>query len=216
MAAPRPADVRPNARRAEIYRTAAAIIRERGFAGTSVNDIARALGMTKAGLYHYISGKEALLFEIMNFGMERVDAEVVRPVKGVRDPADRLRQLLVRHARIATRARGAVSLVMEETRALPPPLRKKIMRRMRAYFDVVRDTLKELEAAGQLQDVDPTVAAFSLFGTIHWLPRWFRPGGRLTVEDAADEIAKVALHGILRSRSSRQSGPAKAKTRKYR
>lgn len=216
MAAPRHSEARPNARRAEIYRTAARIIRERGFAATSVNDIARALGMTKAGLYHYISGKEALLFEIMNFGMERVEAEVVRPVKGVRDPADRLRQLLVRHARIAIRARGAVSLVMEETRALPPALRKKIVQRMRTYFDTVRDTLKELKAAGRLQEVDPTVAAFSVLGTIHWLPRWYRPDGRLTIDEVADEIAKVTLQGILRPRGSRRSGRPKAKTRKTR
>lgn len=216
MAAPRHSEARPNARRAEIYRTAARIIRERGFAATSVNDIARALGMTKAGLYHYISGKDALLFEIMNFGMERVEAEVVRPVKGVRDPADRLRQLLVRHARIAIRARGAVSLVMEETRALPPALRKKIVQRMRTYFDTVRDTLKELKAAGRLQEVDPTVAAFSVLGTIHWLPRWYRPDGRLTIDEVADEIAKVTLQGILRPRGSRRSGRPKAETRKNR
>jgi AcrR family transcriptional regulator len=81
-------------RRAEICRTAAQIILEQGYDATSVNDIARALGMTKAGLYHYISSKEALLFEIMSFGMDQIEAEVVAPLAGVSDPEERLRQIL--------------------------------------------------------------------------------------------------------------------------
>src|SRR5262250_3597133 len=102
LAAPLPS------RRAEICRTAAQLFRDRGFDATSVSDIARALDMTKAGLYHYFTSKEALLFEIMMFGLERVHDEVLEPVRAIRDPEERLRQLIVRHGRIATRARGAV------------------------------------------------------------------------------------------------------------
>ena len=68
---------------------------------------------------------------------------------------------------------------------------------MRVYLDLVRDTLKELKAAGRLRDVDPTVAAFSLIGMILWLPRWFRVGGRLDQATVANEIASVALGGLL-------------------
>src|SRR5437762_13336038 len=62
----------PQRRRIEICRTAAQIFRDRGFDATSVSDVARALGMTKAGLYHYFESKEALLFEIMTYGLDRV------------------------------------------------------------------------------------------------------------------------------------------------
>ena len=198
MATRRQPAPRLNTRRAEICRTAAQIIRERGFDATSVNDIARALGMTKAGLYHYISGKEALLFEIMSFGMDRIDAEVVAPVRELTDPEERLRQLLIRHSRIATRAHGAVALLGDETRALPSPQRKKIKRRMRAYVDVVRQTLAELKAAGRLRDVDLTVAAYTLLGMILWQPRWFHQTGRLTAEQVSVEVADMALAGLLR------------------
>jgi TetR/AcrR family transcriptional regulator, cholesterol catabolism regulator len=189
---------RLNNRRAEICRTAARIIRERGYDATSVNDIARALGMTKAGLYHYFCGKDALLFEIMSFGMDQIDAEVVAPIRGVSDPEERLRQLLIRHARIATRAHGAVAHLTDELRALPPPARRKIKQRMRAYFDLVRDTLAELKAAGRLRDVDLTVAAFTLLGMILWPPRWFRQGRRLTSDQVAVQVAQIALAGLLR------------------
>jgi hypothetical protein len=71
---------------------------------------------------------------------------------------------------------------------------------MRAYVDLVRGTLIELRSAGRLRDVDPTVATFSLIGTILWLPRWFRQNGRLSQEQVANEIANIAVGGLLRPR----------------
>jgi len=187
-------------RRAEICRTAAQIFRERGYDATSVSDIARALGITKAGLYHYFESKEELLFEITAYGLDRVRDDVIAPVRGLRDPEERLRQLVVRHARIATHGRGAVAQLVDEVRALPPANRKLLEERMRAYFDLVRDTLRELRALGRLRNVDPTVATFGLIGTILWLPRWFRQNGRLSQEQVAHQIADIALGGLLRDR----------------
>jgi AcrR family transcriptional regulator len=185
------------ARRARMCRTAAQLFRDRGYDATSVSDVARALGLTKAGLYHHFESKEALLFEIMMYGLERVRDEVIVPVRTVRDPEERLRQLIVRHARIATRGQGAIAHLGDEIRALPSSGRRQIERRMRIYFDLIRDTLVELKAAGRLRDVDPTVATFGLLGMILWLPRWFRQGGRLDQEAVANEIANFALGGLL-------------------
>jgi AcrR family transcriptional regulator len=179
-------------------RTAAQIFRDRGYDATSVSDIARALGMTKAGLYHHFESKEALLLEIMNYGLDRVRDDVIIPVRAIRDPEERLRQLVVRHARIATRGRGAIAHLGDEIRALPPAARKQLEERMRAYVDLVRDTIRELRAAGRLRDVDPTVATFSLIGMILWLPRWFRQDGGLTQAQVAEEVTKLALGALLR------------------
>ncbi len=174
------------------------MIRERGFDATSVNDIARALGLTKAGLYHYISGKDALLLEILTFGMDQIDAEVVVPVRAIPDPVERLRQLVVRHASIVTRGQGAVTHLVDEIKGLPQTPRRKVERRMRLYFDLLRDTLAEIKASGRLRDIDLTVATFSILGMILWLPRWFRPDGRLTAEQVSEEIAALALGGMLK------------------
>jgi len=187
-----------NSRRAEICRAAARIFRQRGFDATSVSDIARALKMTKAGLYHYFASKEELLMEIMMFGLDQVRDEVIMPARAIRDPEERLRQIVIRHARITTRAEGAVSQ-LDELRALPPVGQKKVRELQRKYFDLVRDTLRELKAEGRLRNVDVTVAAFSTIGMILWMPRWFRQGGRLDNEQAAAEIANMTLAGVLAS-----------------
>ena len=166
--------------------------------------MARALGLTKAGLYHHFESKEALLYEFMTFGLERVRDEVVVPIRPIRDPEERLRQLIVRHARIATRGQGAVTHLNDEIRALPAGPRKQIEEKMRLYFDLIRNILLELQAAGRLRDVHPTVAAFSVLGMILWLPRWFRQGRALTQEQVAEEIANVALGGLIRRRRSKR------------
>ncbi|HEX7957732.1 MAG TPA: TetR/AcrR family transcriptional regulator, partial [Pyrinomonadaceae bacterium] len=187
-----------NERLAEIYRAAAQIILRKGYDATSVNDIANALGMTKAGLYHYINGKKELLYDIMNFGLGELDEEVATPAEAIKDPAARLRFVVAAHARLVTRGQGAITILVDEITALTPPQQRKITQRKRAYFDFLRGTLDELKAAGQLQDVDTTAATFSLLGMINWLSRWFRQGGALTEEQAADQLVRIALHGLLR------------------
>jgi AcrR family transcriptional regulator len=187
-----------NERLAEIYRTAAQIILRKGYDATSVNDIANALGMTKAGLYHYINGKKELLFDIMNFGLGELAEEVATPAKAIRDPAARLRFIVDAHARLVTRGQGAITILVDEVTALTPAQQRKITQSKRAYFDFLRGTLDELKAAGKMQDVDTTAAAFSLLGMINWLSRWFQQGGALTDEQAAEQIVRIALHGLLR------------------
>jgi AcrR family transcriptional regulator len=212
--APAPA---PDPRRSEMFRTIAQLFRDRGFDATSVSDIARALGLTKAGLYHHFDSKEALLFEIMMFGLDKVRDEVILPVRAIGDPEERLRQLITRHARITTRGHGAVAHLQDEIRALPPPSRKQVEHRMRVYFDLVRGTLDELHAAGRLADVDRTVATFSLIGMILWLPRWFRQDGRLTQDHVAENIANLALGGLVtappRARPKAGRAPGRVKAR---
>ena len=190
-----------NERLAEVYRTAAQIILRKGYDATSINDIANALGMTKAGLYHYINGKKELLFDIMNFGLDELDEEVAKPARTITDPSARLRFIVASHAQLVTRGQGAITILVDEITALMPAQNRIITRRKREYFNRLRDVLNELKAAGKLHDVDTTVATFSLLGMINWLSRWFRQDGDLTQEQVAEQIATIALHGLMRAES---------------
>ena len=190
-----------NERLAEVYRTAAQIILRKGYDATSINDIANALGMTKAGLYHYINGKKELLFDIMNFGLDELDEEVAKPARTIADPSARLRFIIASHAQLVTRGQGAITILVDEITALTPAQNRMITRRKREYFNRLRDVLNELKTAGKLHDVHTTVATFSLLGMINWLSRWFRQDGDLTQEQVAEQIATIALHGLLRAES---------------
>jgi AcrR family transcriptional regulator len=199
------APAEPDSRRAEICRAAARIFRDRGFDATAMSDIARTLRMTKAGLYHYFPSKEAMLFEIMQFGLDRMCEEVITPSEAIRDPEARLRQMIVQHARIITRAEGVVAQLFHEQRALPAHMRKVVNDQERRYFHLMRDTLKELRTAGRLRDVNVSISALSIIGMVQWLPRWFRPEGSLTIDQAAQEIADLAFAALVIPTKKRQS-----------
>lgn len=185
-------------RAAEVYRTAAKIILQKGYDATSVSDIADALGITKAGLYHYIKGKTELLFEIMRFGLEELEREVMVPAREIADPEERLRFVVATHASLVTRGDGAVTILVDEARALTPAQNRKVTKLKRAYLDYLRDTIVELREAGKLREVHPTVAAFNIIASINWLSRWYHADRELTADQIAEQIVDITLHGILR------------------
>jgi AcrR family transcriptional regulator len=187
----------------EIYRAAAQLICERGYDATSMNDIAEAVGITKAGVYHHIQGKKDLLFRIMNFGMDELDENVIVPTRAIADAESRLRAIITNHVRLITshitpQGYNPVTIVVDEVAGLTPEHRRKISQRKRLYVDLIRDTLKQLKEEGKLREIDLTVATFSLLGTMLWLSRWYRPEGRLTPDQVVEEISKLVLGGLLR------------------
>jgi TetR/AcrR family transcriptional regulator, cholesterol catabolism regulator len=188
----------------QIYVAAAQLFCDKGFDATSMNDIAEAVGLTKAGVYHFIQGgKKDLLFAVMNYGMDRLETQVIAPAQTIADAEQRLRTIILNHARLIAAGSGPnghnpVTIVVDEVAGLTPVQIRKINQRKRAYVDLVRATLQTLKDEGKLKEVDVTVAAFSLLGMMLWLSRWFRPDGRLTSEQVAEEISKIALGGLLR------------------
>ncbi len=193
----KPALAADSDRTVEIYTKAAEIFHAQGFDATSMSSIAAAVELTKAGLYYYIESKEDLLFAIMDYAMGRLESTVIEPSRAIADPEERLKNIVARHGRLLTEGNKAITILTDEIEGLKPKHRKQILDRKRVYFDFVRGTLDELAATGRLQPVNTTVATFSLFGTLLWLPRWFRPGGRLTSEQVIAEISNIAAGGLL-------------------
>lgn len=195
-------------RAGHIYRVAAEIMWRRGYAATSMNEIADAVGLTKAGMYHYIRGKEDLLFKIMSFGMDMVEEDIMGPAGLELDAEDRLRTLVERHLKRIIEVGGAVTFLLEEMHALTPAHQRTIRSRKRAYFEMVRDTLQQLASERKLRDVDPTVAAFTLLGMILWTPRWYHKDGKIQPEDAFKYLSSMALNAVLRAPANAGGLPA--------
>lgn len=187
-------------RASDVYRIAAEIMCQKGYEGTSMNDIAEAAGLTKAGIYHYIRGKEELLFEIMTYAMDNLELRVITPAREVADPEERLRKVVECHTRSLLEGVGAITIVLDEMPALTAAHRRVIRTRKRAYFDFIRQTLEELETQGKLRDINPTAAAFSLLGMILWISRWYRRDGKLSSEQVSKDYVSIAMNGVLKSK----------------
>ena len=195
-------------RLADIYRAAARIICEKGYDAASMNDIAEAVGITKSGLYHHVSGKRNLLFSIMNFGLDSLEEQVITPARRIADPERRLRTIIINHVHLITsrstpQGNNPVSIVVDEVAGLNPAQRRKIDQRKRAYVDLIKEALKQLQAEGKLTDADLDAATFSLLGMVLWVARWYNPDGRLTPEQVSEEVTNIALGGLLRPEAVR-------------
>lgn len=181
----------------EIYLLAAQLFVEKGVGSTSLADIAKALNITKAGLYYYFESKQELLYRIVELGLDNVKDEVLDPARGIADAEERLKFIILNHARLAAEGNHAVIIVSHEMNSLSFTQREAILTRRREYFEFVRDTLVEIQDRGKLNNVDLTTATFTLFGMILWLSRWYRPGGKLSVEKVCEDVCEMALKGLL-------------------
>jgi len=186
----------------QIYLQASRLFVEKGYAATSMSDIAEAVNITKAGLYHFVKGKEDLLFTIMTFGLDELFDEVVNPGRATEDPEARLRLIIRNHltniGRVSSRSGNPVTIVADEPSGLGPKKRRIINARKREYFELIRDTLTELKAVGAARDdLDATVATHCIIGSILWMARWRKPNGKLTLDEIVEQIISIQLGGIL-------------------
>ena len=195
----------------QIFYVAARLFCERGFDGTTMSDIADAIGVTKAAVYHFMPGnKQDLLFAVMSYGMDTLDRTVIEPAQAIPDAEQRLRAIITNHVKLValgstSEGYNPVTVVVDEVGGLSATQRRKLDQRKRAYLELIRTTLNKLQQEGKLNDINVTVIAFGMIGMIMWLARWYRPEGKLTSDQIAEDISKTILGGILlpRKRASR-------------
>jgi AcrR family transcriptional regulator len=181
----------------EVILKAAGLIRDQGFEATTVNDICRVTGLTKGGLYHYITSKRELLYRIMQFALEMLEVEVMEPVAQIADPEEQLRALIRLHVQRIAREEGALlTILTDEDEGLEPRRREEIRARKRLYYDFVRDILARMQAEGKLANVNLNVATFDILAQILFVARWFDKTGPMTPVQIADQIADTSLGGL--------------------
>jgi AcrR family transcriptional regulator len=183
----------------EICRVAARVLYAKSYDGASMQDIAEAVGLTKAGLYHYVASKDRLLFEIQNYGMDILDESVLARIKDIADPREKLRQAVIGHIDLIVRARDQeITVILHENRSLSGPLRKKLNTRKRAYIEYLVDLISRVQQqASGPPLVKPRLAAFALLGMINWLYQWYSAQGSIQQDELSSVYVDFFLRGLL-------------------
>jgi AcrR family transcriptional regulator len=204
----------PRGRRHRILETAARVICERGYSGASIQDIADACGLTKAGLYHHIRSKEHLLLEIMNYGMDVFEEQVLQQVLPIADPLERLRTCMEKNIRLVTRGWSKeITIILHEHATLTGDARGQINARKKRYVRFLETTFAEAIRAGQIRAVHPTVAAFAFLGAVLWIYKWFRPDGKVPEDQLVSEMQSVFFGGLETGRSRSKKARAARRSR---
>jgi AcrR family transcriptional regulator len=183
----------------KICRVAARVFYEKGYDGASMQDIAKAVHLTKAGLYHHVESKDRLLYEIMNYGMDILDESVLRKVQPISDAREKLRQTITGHIDLVVRSRDLeITVILHENRSLKGALRRKINSRKRAYICFLENLIAQVQQeSGRPTLIPPRLAAFALLGIINWLYQWYDVAGPIKEEELAQTYVDFFFRGLL-------------------
>lgn len=185
--------------RQDILRTAARLFQQRGYDATSMNDVAAALKLSKGGLYHHFQSKDEMLFNIMNHALDITEERVVKVVRGIQSPEERLRTLIRLHIEVVLSARDReVTVMLHENHPLPPSLRKQINQRKKEYVHFVEGLIADVQRAkGSKGPVSARAAALALLGMINWIYQWYKPEGRLQAQDLVPQYTELLFAGAF-------------------
>jgi len=198
---PRPArpdrKAEPPSPRDRILEAAARLICEKGYDAASIQDIADATGLTKAGLYHHIRSKESLLLEIQHYGMDVFEEKVLSQVVSIADPLERLKVCMEKNVLLVTHGWSKeVTIILHEHATLTGEARSQINARKKRYVRFLETSFAEAVRAGSIRPVNPTVAAFAFLGMVLWIYKWFRADGPISAEQLAREMQDLFFGGL--------------------
>ncbi|MCL5676985.1 MAG: TetR/AcrR family transcriptional regulator [Firmicutes bacterium] len=172
------------------------LFRDKGYHGTSMQDIADAVGLQKGSLYYYIASKEELLVKIFD---DAVTALVSHLEEVVRQPVSartKLERAVLTHVETVARRLGELTIFTRETHALSVAQRDSVRQSRRRYTGLLERILSEGIASGEFKPVDVRLTSLAVFGLCNSIYQWYAPDGRLAPKDIAERFADLILGGI--------------------
>ncbi len=180
----------------KISDAAAALFAEKGYEGTSLQDVAKAVGVTKAGLYHYFSTKQELFDSIVLGVLSDMLASAQARVASAQTHADRVAAFMAAHAAFFEANRDHYRAAFIGRGGDLSVFTPQQMAARRAYTDCLTDLLEEGRVAGAFVFDDAAIVARGILGMMNWMTRWYHPDGRKTAQQIAADYARIVLKGI--------------------
>jgi TetR/AcrR family transcriptional regulator, cholesterol catabolism regulator len=183
-----------SARRSELTRQAARLFAQKGYHGTSIGDLAEAMGVQKGSLYAHISSKQDLLYETMAEGARAFHAGL-DAIPEDAPAAEKIRLALRSHLRVVADQLDVATVFVQEWRYLEGERREEIVAERRRYEERVRAYFREGRELGELRsDLDDATAALLVLSAANWAYTWLRGGA--DTDELADRFYALLLDGI--------------------
>ncbi len=181
-------------RRSELTRQAARLFAERGYHGTSIGDLAEAMGVQKGSLYAHIASKQDLLYATMREGAAAFHA-VLDAIPDELPPTDKIRAALRGHLRVVADQLDVATVFVQEWRYLEGERREEIVAERRRYEERFRALFREGRDLGFFRtDLDEASAALLALSAANWAYTWLRPGR--DTDELADRFYGLLVDGM--------------------
>ena len=183
--------------RENILAAAVQLFAEYGYHAAPLRDIARITGIQAASIYYHYANKEALLVEIMETHMRQLNANLERILHEQHDPLIRLHQAITNHIRLHTTYKSEFFIIDTEIRSLEGDNRRYILSMRDHYESLLQDLLRDGMERGVFRISDVKVSSYAIIAMCTEVSTWFRPSGRLTVQEVIDMYRHMITQGLL-------------------
>lgn len=175
---------------------AANLFSEKGYAGTSMADLAGSLGISRPALYYYFDSKE----EILTSMVEEVTLAIKEMGESMadekRDPAETLYEMVENNARFVLNNAVLFKVIDRSENFFPEKTRLVNAQGTRAIFDKFKTVIERGIRSGHFKKMNPSIGAFAVLGIYNWSAWWYHAGGTLSDEEVASQIASMALASV--------------------
>jgi AcrR family transcriptional regulator len=182
--------------RADILHAAAQIFRQKGYHAASMQDIADAVELQKASLYHHVESKQDILLAILDITLDLLIEDLHKVMADDLSPQEKLLKAIRVYVNRLTEDADLAAVLLLEYRNLEPDLRTRHNARRDRYEGLWREIIREGVQEKAFRKVDEAVVTFALLGVMNWMITWYKDGGRFTPPELADQFCDLFLSGL--------------------
>ena len=184
--------------REDILEAAAQVFRQKGFHGASMQDIAEAVDLKKASLYHHVASKQEILLAILDRALELLLERISAITDQVIPPDEKLKQMICAYLQILAENMDLSAVLLFEHRSLEHKQHVRHVPNRDKFEALWRQVLVEGVNAKLFQCDDPALTARAILGILNWTITWYHPDGLLEINEIADHYSNLLLHGLLK------------------
>jgi len=189
--------LRQEARRRQVRDAALRVFSQRGYRATSMQDLAREVGMGKASLYHYFRGKEEVLTELYEEVLRENVIAVRRIARRERPAVEALADVIVERVVYTCQNKHLLNIFFEEEAELPSRMRARLIRVRREYEAAVMEIVERGRRSGEIVlNTTPRLFMNTFLGAANWVYKWYDPQGPMTPEEIGRDMAQILLAGV--------------------
>lgn len=184
--------------RNDILDAAAQVFRQKGYHGASMSDIAEAVNLQKASLYHHVSSKQEILLALLERALGMLTDHIASISSQPLSADERLRQMIRGYLSTLAANADLTTVLLFEHRSLDKKFHARHVPHRDKFEGLWRDVLNEGVNAGIFDCKDTAMATRALMGILNWTLTWYRPDGSKSIEQIADEYADLLMKGLLK------------------
>ncbi|MFF5994082.1 TetR/AcrR family transcriptional regulator [Lysinibacillus sp. KU-BSD001] len=186
---------RAQKKREEILKSALAIVNKKGYEGTTMEEIAAGLLMTKGSLYYYFKNKDDLIFQCHNFVLSKAvkEHEDCLQDERIKSAEETLTKMIQIHMHYALHEKESFNLIIEPQKAYKAEYLEPVLQLRRHYAGLFDEIIKRGVGSGEFTVQEPIISRQFILGGLNWVQQWVRSRGRLAYDEITDLFVKYIL-----------------------